>query len=446
MPFFSDLDQISPQNDSELTPSGGFFSDLEEDSSLTFPKLGMGKKVKGPSKVPEMKRLAGRSGKVIGSTIAGLPGDIVGSSGTGLNWLAKHVPGGSPKSEEELKEITENPFTSQKFIEGIENIFPSTKPKTAKEREWEDNLGLLTSLVTPIPLGKAKAVDPRKAKAIYQAGKRLGMAEKDLTPLLHGKISKDVLATLAKKSEEAARNLKLSEDAVSGIYDSLKTRGASLEQIPSKVEEKLRVNLSKMSNSLQKTLAPSAEKQSAISFIEKAEDQLMNFGATPEELINFYQDINKTINWKAVHGGKKYLAEMKSFVKDALKESSPTLAKDFEDTNRLYSHVKSIQKTLGANKIYDFINYGAGTAFLGSLLTGNFGLSSKLALGAAGKKALSKIATKLLTDPKWQNIHGKIFTSVKNGKYKASAAILQSLKEKVRKDLPEEYEQIEWPE
>lgn len=388
----------------------------QEKQSKLLPKLGLGKESSEESKIPEMQRTLGRTGKVVGTIVAGIPGDVASQIGSGLNWLAKRVPFGKPKSEEELKQITENPFTSESIKKGIEKVVPSLKPINEEEKDWEENLGLLTSLAIPFPGGKTKAVNPKTRNALYQAGKRLGMSEKDLTPLLHGKISENILGKLSNKSKEAAKSLSLTREALGDVYETLKNRGASVGKISGKIASELGEDLGKFRYSLTRTLAASPEKQNMINFLEKAQENVMNFGASPEDLINFWQDINRSVNWKALEGGKKVLANAKHFVEKALTKTNPSLARDFKDANKLWAKSSQVLKAIGPKKFEEFIDATAYTALAGALVTGNVGYAKKIALTMAGKKALGSVATKLLTDPKWQNLNGKLLQAIKNNR------------------------------
>jgi len=418
---------------------------VPENKSIHFPKLGMGKKVANKSQVGEMKRTLGRTGKVVASTALGLPGDVVSGIGEGLNWIAKQVPGGKPKEEEELKHITENPLTSKSIQSGIEKLAPSTAPLNESEKEWEDNLSLLTSLVLPVPGGQSKFVRKGNKKLIYETGKRIGLSEKEIAPLLHGNVTEKLLGKLAKKSKEAHTALKNTEAALGNVYDVITDKASKLPQLHAHDTIKLIDKFEDISMGLKKTLGSSPETKSVVKFIDEAIEKANNFGTSPEELINFYREINKMVNWNSVKGGKKTLEALKKPIFKTLSSIYPKLAKDLTDTNALYSKMKGVQKALGVNKIQEYIDAGATTAFLGSIFTGNLDLAEKIAVGYAGKKALGKISAKLLTDPKWQNLHSKISVAIKNKSIKGSSAILQILKNKVKEDLPEEYKEINWP-
>ncbi len=412
----------------------------EEAASETPVNIKFGKR-SSEYQLPRMKRDIGLIGKSIGSTVAGIPGDLAAQATSALNWLAKKIPGGKPLADESEEE---NPFTSQRIKGAFEELFPSAKAQTEREKELEEEVGLATSLLTPIPLGKSKAVNPKHSTALYKAARRLGLTEKQLTPLLHGEKTTAILGRGAKKEKAAIKALEESREALSGVYQDLNARGSKLGHIDPNVESDLIQGLTDLRVRLSKTVQPSTEKGSAIKFLEDAANNLINKGATPEELMNFYQDINRTVNWNSIQGGKKYLAKAKEFVKEALVKTDPALAKDFELANHLFSKTARIQKLIGKDKIDAYINVGLGASAIGSLIMGNPAMAKKLALGLAGKKAFGKISTKLLTDPKWQNLANRAITSIKNGSAETAPKLIQIIKNKTKKEMPEEYSEIDW--
>ena len=392
------------------------------------------------SKVPGMKRTIGRAGKVVGSTILGLPGDIA-EIGTDIGrWGASKITGKEfPKSK-----FSDLP-TSQEITGGIEKAFPSVAPQNEQEKEWEDQLALITSLALPGPKGTLKVKDPRALKSLYQAGKRLGLSEKDLAPLFLKEWNQKILGKLASKSSEAAKELQSSKAAIGSLYEPLKERGANLGPLKPWISKTFGSQLQSFRKGLEKTLSASPEKQSMIGFVEKAEKKLSDPNVTPEHLINFYQDINNAVNWKAIDGGKKVLSEVKDYVKGALFHSDPSLMKDFNRVNELHTKVQSVIRSMGRKKVDSFIEYAPYSAAAYSLLTGDLEGAAKKAIFIGGaKKAASKIATKMLTDPKWQNLYNKGLTILKNNSPKMSRILLQEIKRKTKEDLPDEYEQIDW--
>lgn len=407
-------------------------------------KLDMFGRRSTPRNISESKMVLPRQAKVIGSTIAGIPGDIASSAGSFVNWLAKNIPGGKPLDEESMKEITENPFTSQKIQSGLEKLFPSLAAESEGEKSSEENLSLLTSLLAPFPGSKAgKAVNPKLETATMKAAQRLGMTEKALTPLTHGEMKSSLLTKLAKKDKGALEALRGTREAIGDIYTDLNARGHRVP-LNAQAESDLVDGLTKMRIQLGRTISPSAEKSSAIKFIDDAIDKITTHGATLEEAMNFTHDVNRTVNWDKIQGGKKYLQRANQLTKEAIKQTDPAISADFDVANKLWGKSANVFKMLKPGKLDSWVDYGATAGVVGALVTGNIGLAKKIALTVGGKKALQKISAKMLTDPKWQNILRKSTNSINQNKTGSAVKLLQIIKNKTKEELPEEYNQIDW--
>lgn len=399
------------------------------------------------NKVPEMKRELGRAAKVVGSTLVGMPGDISQLAQKIPKFLSEKITGqqlpeGIDKSIRDLSPFGQLP-TSEEITQDVEQFAPDLAPKNEQEKEFEENLSLLASILTPGPKSKAAAafVDPKKASQLYRAGRSLGLTAEQLTPLFQGESKSAVLGKFAKKTPVLKRSFASTEAALSDAYSGLKEQAGKLPRFRANEANKLIDKFEDIKISLEKTLQPSPDKKAAISFIDGAIEKANNFGTSPEELLNFYQDINLAVNWNAIRGGKKVLGQLKIPIKDVLNETHPDLWKKFEDTNQLWGRLKNIEKKIGLPKIEKYIQLGEGLGLLTGLAFGNVGAILPAASTFAGRR----IATKLLTDPKWQSLHKKALHAIKTENVSLGNKTLQIIKEKTKKELPEEYEEIEWP-
>jgi hypothetical protein len=404
-----------------------------------------------PSKVARAKREVGRAGKTIGSTLLGMPGDVAQSIQNIPKYLSEKLTGRETPKEVSSILRALGPFaglpTSQEVSGGVEQVLPSLAPKDEQEREQEENLSLLTSLLVPSPGGKGKAVqkftDPKTLDKLYKAGKAMGLSPKQLTPLFQGPLKTQAALKIGGKSKGLEKAIALSGEALSDLYTKLGEKAAKLPRLSEQTTENMVDKFTKIRSQLGKTIQPSPDKQAAIHFIENAIEKINNSGATPEELVNFYQDINSAINWNAIKNGRKVLGNLKKPVLEALKEASPKIAREFENTNALYSKYKNFEKMVGPSKLGDFIEFGKWSGLLAGLVSGNV----KKTLGAAvGVSVAPKISEQLLTNPKWQSLTKRILHSIKEGSKPAAFKAFQMLKEKVKKEMPEEYEDIDWDE
>jgi hypothetical protein len=436
-------------------PSGSFEWDQfteasSQENGINFPSLGKNKKVRGPSSISNMQQELGKKAKVVGSSVLGIPGDIAKTISSVPAYLLEKITG--MENPEEISSFLRmmSPLgglpTTSELVEKTEELVPSLAPKDEKEREQEENLSLLTSLLVPFPSGKANAAkkftDPKTLDKLYQAGKSMGLNAKQLAPLFQGESKVNFLGKFAKQSPKLKKTFQSTEDVLSGVYSNISEKASKLPKVSEKSLDNLIDKFTDIKINLQKTLKASPEKQSAIHFIEEAIEKANNFGASPEDLINFYHDINSSVNWKAVKGGKKVLASLKKPTMEALKEADPKLAESFSNTNILYSKLKNIQKEIGLPKFEKYIEFGKWAGLLTSLAFGD--PQSIASAGAA--IVLPKIATKLLTDPKWQSLHKRIIHSIKTENASLGFKAFQALKEKIKKEEPESYEEIDWNE
>lgn len=402
--------------------------------------------VKKESKVPAMKREIGRAGKVIGSTVAGLPGDIASQVGKGLNWLAGVVPGGKPKTEEELSSLTESPFTSESIKGGIEKLAPSLVPASPEEKNWEDALGFLTSLAIPLPGGKAKALDPKKASQLFRFGRMAGLTEKELTPLLQGQMKTAILGKIASKTKGMEKTLDVTRNKLGDVYQSIGLQAANLPPLSPQANKSLATNLENIVKGWERTLKPSPDKQSSINFMQEAIGSLKNSEGSPEKLVNFLSDINSAVNWGAIRNGKKMLASVKDPIMKAISASSPSVAERLKLTNQLYSRLQDFKKSVGLKKINDFMTHDEASRKLVDLAL-RYGPATLLGatghlvggLKTAGATwAAKRGAAELLVNPSLQNLHRKMLTAIKNKSFSSSAKLLQAWKNLTGEEDPEE--------
>lgn len=440
MGFFSDLEEpIQAEAAPEEVPAfkKGFFSDLPEqkNSLLNISKA-------PTAGISDAKRMLGRHAKTIGTAVLGLPGDIASGVGQLGNWAA-----GSPKTEEELLPLTEGPLTSKGMKKWVEEKFPTLAPRNEEEHKDEENLSLLTSLVTPLPLGKTKAlqIGSKKFAETLKAGKALGLTPQEMTLLVQGEAKQGLLGKFAGKTKALKQALEITQNKLGDIRSHM---GELASKIPlsEAAESHLAEQLTKFIGGTRRTLAASPQKEAVTAFAQKAFNNLTEQSHSLESVMNFVHDINDTINWNAIKGGKKMLAALKEPAIQAIRKQSPQMAKKFENFQHLYSRMKRFEKAVTPSRMAQFIDSSPIAKAVGYLAMGSTALLfPKAAVATAiGKAALGRVSAKLLTEPKWQNLHQKMLMSIKNNSPAAAAKLYQILKNRVKKESPKDYEEIDW--
>jgi hypothetical protein len=256
-----------------------------------------------------------------------------------------------------------------------------------------------------------------KNKQLIEWGREMGMTEKELTPLIQSERKQGFLSKFAKKKGRAEKALKESKEALSNIYGKLR-------EIP---EANIAMNPSEI-NSFMKDMMPVIEDLPANirDLVAKDAADLAKSGFTGSGLINFWQDIN---------AAKQYqLGRLKGPITNALERFSPKLADDFRMTNNLYSKWATISKRLKPSVASELWSASEVPRFIYGVITGNFPVLSELLLENTAKK----LATEMLVNPRFQNISKQMINALNKNKI----GIANKLKDKMAKDLEDDFPEI----
>lgn len=292
------------------------------------------------------------------------------------------------------------------------------------------------SLIPSIVQGK---VVPRgvEAKEIAQAGRSIGLTEKQITPLIQGEKKVATLSKVARKGEKTKERFQSIKESLGDSYSNIKASKEAKVKLPNKEQIQLRKSFSDIRNEMSKTLAPSPEKEAALNYIEKSLETLRDTNVTPEYLVNFWQDINKTVKWNSIQGGKKALSKLKEPVSEILKKTSPKLAKDFEMTNKLYEKYAKISKKLKPDIVDAFLNKAEVIAIPATgiaLVQGN--PWPLIAVGA--ESSIRILAKEMLINPYFQNIGSKLVKNFDQGSIKGVTELVNQAKDYMSRKYPEE--------
>lgn len=277
----------------------------------------------------------------------------------------------------------------------------------------------------------------KTGKDIVNAGRKLGLSEAQIAPLINSERKIGLLSKAARKGERTKNAFADVKKALGDSYDAIKSSPDAKKVLSNADQLNIRREFGNIRNELSKTLAPSPDKQAALDYIEKSLDTLRNVDITPEHLVNFWQDVNRSVNWNSIRGGKKSLTSLKEPVADALKKVSPKLAEDFELTNELYSKYARTAKKLKPDIVDSFLNKGEVFAIGPSgiaLATGN--PWPLLSLGS--EAAIRTLATEMITNPYFQTIAGKLVNNFNAGSVKAIETSVKQVQEYMQRKHPKE--------
>ena len=251
----------------------------------------------------------------------------------------------------------------------------------------------------------ARKIIPSNAqqKAILDLGRKHGMTEKQLAPLMPSDAKRKLFGQLASKGEAIQEKLSDTRTGISNVMDSLKnnpeaTGFLSSGELKNFAKEMYDIGLD-MPHNLRVQL-----KNDAQDLVNAA---IKSGGVNGKELINFFRDVNSRYNL-----GKAQLQRFKGPIKKAISSISPELGKDFEITNKMWERNAKMRKALKANEYEDMLKLGEAGALGIGIITGNSGLINKI-IGFFGGR---KLAAAMLTNPRMQNLVYKMFKAVKNNK------------------------------
>ncbi len=277
----------------------------------------------------------------------------------------------------------------------------------------------------------------KAAKDTVNAGRQIGLTEKQITPLIQGEAKASTLSKVARKGTKTKELFSSIKQKLGDSYDTIKGSKEAKVKLPRGEQNSIINEFNNIRNELLKTLEPSPDKQAAIDYIGKSIKKLTNGNITPEHLVNFWQDINKSVNWNSISGGKKSLAALKDPISKTLQKVSPQLAKDFEMTNDLYSKYAQISKKLKPDLIDSIVNKGELLSVVPSgiaLATGN-----PWALAALGGEiSLRLLGREMLINPYFQNLATKLVKNFNQGSVKGVSEIVKQVQEYMTRKHPNE--------
>lgn len=309
-------------------------------------------------------------------------------------------------------------------------------------RELGGPEGLATGIEiggTFVPSIASKALIPtgKVAKDIVEAGKKVGLTEAQITPLMQGEKKVATLSKVARKGTKTKNLFASIKESLGDSYSNIKKSVSNIKTVGPQNNRILIDRFTDIKNDLQKTLKASPDKEAAIKFISDSIDKIVANGSTPEELINFWQDINKSVKWGSIEGGKKSLARLKEPILEVIGNIAPEAAKDFEMTNQLYTKYSQIRKSLKPDIIESVLSKaeilavpGAGIA----LATGN----PSILIGLASEGAIRTLAREMLINPYFQNVSKKLVTNFNQSSLKGLTTSVNQVREYMERKHPNE--------
>jgi hypothetical protein len=288
--------------------------------------------------------------------------------------------------------------------------------------------------------GNKNLVTKPNEKALVAYARKKGLNDNEITSLLKGEATTDILSHLAFKGPRTKKIAIGAESKLGEAFNTIKEEVRNRPRVSGEISEKLADKFGEILKNMKETIEPSPDKASVIKFVENAYENLINKGTTEEGLINFHGDINSAGNWKAIKNGKKSLAQLKKPVVEALKEANPVKGEEFDLLNKLYGKSKYLSKKLKPDMIDKIKTLGTA----GTILTGALTFNLPLLKTGLGSYLGQIFARELLVNPKLHNLVERGVEAVNRNNIRLANSVIHKMNKLFAKKYPEEFKNIDF--
>lgn len=290
--------------------------------------------------------------------------------------------------------------------------------------EWAQTAAELASFMGPNPF--KKLIEKGSHAEIVAEGRKFGLTDEQLSPLLQSDNKKWLLSKIANKGRKTQEIMKNSHEALKDAYRGIQKGENALQEISPKSREKL---LSSLYDNLVDT--PSNVRELIMNDI----GDLLSKNMTGDSLINFYSDVNNVLS---IGKHTKELSKIKPLIKEAISSISPELGKDFDMINKLYSKYYDISSKLKPGISEKIFSGGKALSALWSIMH-----LDVTALGAViGADASRRLARQMLTNPKLQQLFPKMIEALNNNQMSVAKKLMDSFGSSIKKENPELYSEL----
>lgn len=289
--------------------------------------------------------------------------------------------------------------------------------------EWAQTAAEMTAYIGP-DITK-KLLEKGKNSELIKAARELGISDEALTPLLQSNFRQKWLSKLTPRRGATEKSLSESKKELSRSYEKISKSELAKKNLSQESTEKIVENID---DKLFKMPSGVRDK------IKKDYQDLLSKPMTGESLINFWTDINH-----AIGKDSKQLSLLKDPIRNALKEISPKMAKDFETVNALYSKYYPIASKLAPNLKTDIVSAASALGLLGGVITGNYQLLAQFTT----PYILGKLSQQMLINPRFQQLSRKIVSAINENKFTLAKKTSEMIAKEVKKLDPDTAKEIE---
>lgn len=311
-------------------------------------------------------------------------------------------------------------FPGSPIQAGARSIGAGFAGETVKELGGSEGIQTAAELTAFIgPDIMKKLLSSGKDKEIIEAGRKFGMTDEQITPLIQSEFKQKWLSKLSPKRGSTAKALENTKNSLSDSYNFIQ----NAEEAAIEISEKENGNLINKLYSVFRDMPREMQGK-----IEKDLEDLLNNKITGKTLMNFWKDINSSLGDKT-----KQFSRLKEPIKDALKTISPDLAKNFEDINKLYTKYYPIASRLKPNLTSDLISAAETLGLLGGITMGY----TPSIYAILSEKAAKKLSQQMLINPRLQQLSEKMVKAMNDNKYGIVKKLTEGFSDQLRKEVPE---------
>lgn len=318
----------------------------------------------------------------------------------------------------ELPSAVANPWAKASSI--AYPLMAGAAGQTAEELgapEWAQSAAEISAYLTPNVT--KKLLEAGKHKELIQIGRKLGISDEAMTPLLQPEFKEKWLTKLAPRRGSTQTKLGKAKEELGNVYSTIQKSPQAAKEISNEAGVKFIEDVDKLLFEM-----PSGVR-------EKIKGDLKDLYKNPitgDTLINFYKDVNSEVS-----GNAKQLSLLKGPIKKALSSSSPEMAKDFETINDLFSKYHKVSERLKPNLMTDLIGAGEALGVFTSMATGQYPIIAHI----AGEQVARRVSQQLLFNPRFQQIGLKVADALNQNKVPMLKKLSDLMSHEIRKTSPE---------
>jgi len=284
--------------------------------------------------------------------------------------------------------------------------------------EWAQTALELTAYVGP-DITK-KLLESGSNKDIIEFAKKMGMSDKEITPLIQSEFKQKWLTRISPKRGSTQEALSATKSKLDEAYGLVRKSEQAIQSISSESEKVLKQSFKDIFLEM-----PAGVRDT----VKKDLKDLISKPITGDSLINFYADINHYLG-----PNTKQLSLLKDPIKKALSSISPELGKDFDMVNKLYTKYYPIAQKLKPTLASDLIS---GVELLGALGSIYPVLNIPVLSTLAGHHTTRKIAQQMLINPRFQQIGNKMTEALNQNKYGMAKKLVDLYSHELKDISPE---------